>query len=180
MHKAFSLIVFSLLVFNFGGIKVSFAQKIGYFDSEYVLNKMPEYAEKKKEIEALAETYDKQVRSLYDTLQKMRAELRATEVLLTPAMKSDREKSIQKKQEEALKKNTTFFGYNGLFYKKVDELLLPLRNKVNQAVEVVARMYGLDYVYDKAADVGLVYTNPVHDYTEFILKELGVKTFDKW
>ena len=70
MHKAFSLIVFSLLVFNFGGIKVSFAQKIGHFDSEYVLNKMPEYAEKKKEIEALAETYDKQVRSLYDTLQK--------------------------------------------------------------------------------------------------------------
>lgn len=175
MYKVFHNVVILALIFNFAPAYRAAAQKIGHFDSEYVLNKMPEYAEKKKEIEALAGTYDKEVRSLYDELEQMRAELRSTEVLLTPAMKEDREKAIQEKQQEALKRNTELFGYDGLFYKKIDELLLPLRNKVNQAVEVVARVHGLDYVYDKAADVGLVYTNQVHDYTEFVLEELGIK-----
>ena len=50
--------------------------------------------------------------------------------------------------------------------------MLPLRTKVAQAVEVVARKNGLDYIFDKAADVGIVYSNPVHDYTEFVIEEL--------
>ena len=56
--------------------------------------------------------------------------------------------------------------------KKVEELLTPLRTKVNLAVEVVGKKNGLDYIFDKAADVGIIYSNPVHDYTEFILEEL--------
>lgn len=175
MYKFFPSLVILALIFNFAPAQKASAQKMGHFDSEFVLNKMPEYAEKQKEIEALAGTYDKEVRSLYDEVETMRAELRATEVLLTPAMKKDREKGIQDKQGEALEKYTELFGYDGLYYKKIDELVLPLRNKVNQVVEVIARKYGLDYLFDKAADVGLVYTNPVHDYTEFILEELGLK-----
>ncbi|WP_421986710.1 OmpH family outer membrane protein [Roseivirga sp.] len=150
------------------------AQKFGHYDSEYVLNKMPEYAEKVKELEALSVAYDKEVRSLYDEAERMRAELRATEVLLTSEMKKDRTKAIQAKQEEAAKKSTDLFGYNGLYFKKVDELLLPLRTKVNQTVEVVCKKYGLDYLFDKSADIGIAYSNPVHDYTEFVLEELGI------
>lgn len=175
MYKVFSSLVILAIIFNFAPAQKATAQKIGHFDSEFVLNKMPEYAEKQKEIEGLAGTYDKEVRSLYDELEKMRAELRATEVLLTPEMKKDREKSIQDKQGEALKKYTELFGYDGLYYKKIDELVLPLRNKVSQAVEVIAKKYGLDYIFDKAESIGMIYTNPVHDYTEFVLEELGLK-----
>lgn len=152
-----------------------FGQKIGHYDSEYVLNQLPAYAERKSELEALAKTYDKEVRSLYDELEKMRADLRANEVLLTPAMIEDRKKAIEAKSQEALNKNTELFGFDGLYYKKVDELLNPLRTKVNQAVEVVVKKFSLDYMFDKAADVGITYSNPIHDYTEFILEELNAQ-----
>lgn len=175
MYKIFPSVVILALIFNFAAAQKASAQKFGHYDSEYVLNKLPDYAEKQKEIEALAGTYDKEVRSLYDEIEKMRAELRATEVLLTAEMKKDKEKEILEKQNEALKKNTELFGYDGLYFKKIDELLLPLRTKVNQAVEVIARKYGLDYLFDKAADVGIAYSNPAHDYTEFVLEELGIK-----
>ena len=79
------------------------------------------------------------------------------------------------KEQEALEKYTELFGYDGLYYKKVDELVKPLRDIVSKAVEVVAKRNGLDYVFDKAADVGIIYSNPVHDYTEFVLEELGLK-----
>lgn len=175
MYKVFYSLVILALIFIFAPAQNAFGQKFGHYDSEFVLNKMPDYAEKQKEIGALAGTYDKEVRSLYDEVEKLRAELRASEVLLTPEMKMDREKTIENKQGEALKKYTELFGFDGLYYKKMEELVLPIRVKVNQAVEVVVRKYGLDYLFDKAADVGMVYTNPRHDYTEFVLEELGLK-----
>jgi len=175
MHKLISIVALLTLISNFALAQGNGrGQKIGHYDSEYVMNQLPEYAEKKSELEALAKTYDKEVRSLYDELEKMRADLRANEVLLTPAMIEDRNKEIDAKSQEALDKNTEYFGFDGLYYKKVDELLTPLRTKVNLAVEVVAKKYALDYMFDKAADVGITYSNPVHDYTEFIIEELGL------
>ncbi|GHE53831.1 MULTISPECIES: OmpH family outer membrane protein [Roseivirga] len=176
MHKIFSTLALLTLISNFALAQGNgFGQKIGHFDSEYVLSQLPEYAEKQKELEALAKTYDKEVRSLYDELEKMRAELRANEVLLTPAMIEERKKAIEAKSQEALQKNTELFGFDGLYYKKVDELLTPLRTRLNLAVEVIGKKHGLDYIFDKAADVGIIYSNPVHDYTEFILEELGAQ-----
>ena len=179
MHKSHASILSFLIFFIFAAANESVAQsrgqKIGHFDSEFVLNQMPEYKQKQGELEELAKSYDKQVRSLYDELEKLRSDLRVNEVLLTPAMKQEREQEILAKEQEALKKNTEFFGYDGLYYKKVEELVLPLRTKVSQAVEVVAKKYGLDYLFDKAADVGIVYSNPIHDYTEFVIEELGLK-----
>ncbi len=176
MHKFFPSLALLTLISNFALAQGNgFGQKIGHFDSEYVLSQLPDYTEKQKELEALAKTFDKEVRSLYDELEKMRAELRANEVLLTPAMIEERKEGIEAKNQEAIQKNTEIFGFDGLYYKKVEELLTPLRTKVNLAVEVIAKKFGLDYVFDKAADVGIIYSNQVHDYTEFILEELGVK-----
>lgn len=173
MHKLLTSVALLMIISNFALAQgTGYGQKLGHFDSEYVLNQLPEYAEKQKELEALAKTYDKEVRSLYDELEKMRAELRANEVLLTPAMIEDRKKAIEAKNQEAINKNTELFGFDGLYYKKVEELLTPLRTKVNLAVEVVGKKFGLDYIFDKAADVGIIYSNPDHDYTEFILEEL--------
>ena len=150
-------------------------QKIGHFDSEFVLNQMPEYKQKQSDIEALGKSYNKEVRSLYDEVEKLRLDLKVNEVLLTPGMRQEKEQEILAKEQEALKKSTEYFGYDGLYYKKIDELVLPLRTKVSQAAEAVVKRFGLDYLLDKAADVGMIYANPVHDYTEYILEELELK-----
>ena len=173
MYKLLTTVALLVIISNFALAQGNgYGQKIGHFDSEYVLNQLPEYAEKTKELEALAKTYDKEVRSLYDELEKMRAELRANEVLLTPAMIEERKEAIEAKNQEALNKNTELFGFDGLYYKNVEELLTPLRTKVNLAVEVIAKKHGLDYIFDKAESIGMIFSNPVHDYTEFILEEM--------
>ena len=43
-----------------------------------------------------------------------------------------------------------------------------------KAYEVVCKKNKLDIMFDKAADIAIVYSNPVHDYTEFVLEELGL------
>ena len=173
MLKYLYTIVLLLLISNFAAAQRS--PKFGHIDTEFILNKMPDYSEKQGELKALADSHDREVRSLYGEVEKMRIALKAEEVLLTAAMKADREKEIEQKEQEALNKYTELFGHDGLYYKKVDELIKPLRDKISQKVEVVAKRYGLDYIFDKAADVGIIYSNPVHDYTEFVLEELGLK-----
>ena len=44
--------------------------------------------------------------------------------------------------------------------------------KMSDATEVVCRKHNLDYMLDKASDVSIIYSNPEHDYTEFVLEEL--------
>ena len=40
--------------------------------------------------------------------------------------------------------------------------------------EKVAKANRLAFVFDKAAELVIVYTDPRHDYTDFILEELGL------
>lgn len=169
MYKVLNAIALLLLISNF-----ALAQKFGHIDSDYVLNKMPEYAEKKAEIDQLAKDYQKEVRSLLSEVDKMRSKFRLEQVAFTSEMKKERQAEIDKKEQEALEKQSQLFAFDGLFFKKQEELLRPLQQKLWEAVEVVAKKRGLDYIFDKAADVGIIYSNPVHDYTEYVLEELGL------
>lgn len=173
MHKSSPLIVLLFVISNFALCeKESFAQKFGHYDSGFIFEKMPEYAEKNQELNALWKEFDNVVRSLQNDAEKMRAELRSKEILFTPEMIKEKQKEIELKEQEALNKSTELFGYDGLIYKKQEELLRPLRQKLFDAVEIVARKNSLDYLFDKSSDLGIGYSNPVHDYTEFILEEL--------
>ncbi|WP_339695100.1 OmpH family outer membrane protein [uncultured Roseivirga sp.] len=173
MHKISRVIVLFFVISNFVlAQNEASAQKFGHIDSEYILSQMPEHGQKKKEIEDLYKEYDKVVRSLQNEAEKMRAELRAKEILFTPEMIKEKQKEIELKEQEALDKSTELFGYDGLIYKKQNELLRPLMQKMSDATEVVCRKHNLDYMLDKASDVSIIYSNPEHDYTEFVLEEL--------
>ncbi|WP_339606960.1 OmpH family outer membrane protein, partial [uncultured Roseivirga sp.] len=134
MHKISRVIVLFFVISNFVlAQNEASAQKFGHIDSEYILSQMPEHGQKKKEIEDLYKEYDKVVRSLQNEAEKMRVELRAKEILFTPEMIKEKQKEIELKEQEALDKSTELFGYDGLIYKKQNELLRPLMQKMSDA-----------------------------------------------
>ena len=169
MRKLISLTIVFLLSTSF-----VHGQKLGYIDSQFILSKMPEYAAADKALSELTAAWDKEVRDLYNEVEVMRAKLRTEEALLSKGMKEDRQAAIDQKEKEALEKNTELFGFEGLYFKKQQELLQPLRTRLFEAVEVVAKKQKIGFMFDKAADIGLIYSDPVHDYTEFVLEELGL------
>lgn len=169
MNKFILPLAFLFIFSNFAA-----AQKFGYVNSEYILSQMPDYSEKQNELEILAKSYDKEVRSLYNEAEVMRSELRANQVLFTAVMIEEKQAEIDLKAKEALDKHTQVFGYDGLYFKKQKELLEPLRDKMAKAYEVVCKKNKLAIMFDKASDISIVYSDPVHDYTEFVLEELGL------
>jgi outer membrane protein len=162
------------LAFLCVGIVQANAQKFGYVDTNFILNKMPEYAEAQQELQKVSQQWQQEIEQMQQDIDGMYAALQAEEVLLTPEMKAERMRTIREKEAEARAYQQKVFGYKGLYFLKKKELMKPVQDKVFEAVEVVAKKKRLQIVFDKAGDLVMIYTDPVHDYTDFVLEELDL------
>ena len=169
MYKA--LISLFLLAFFAGPAS---AQKIGYVDMEFIMNKLPEYATAQAEIDRLSENWAREISEKLATIDGMQRELMAEEVLLTEDLRRKRQDAIRERELETREYNNKVFGMNGLLFEKKKELMKEVMDKVQRAVDKVAAQRKLDLIIDKSSDFVLVYTNPRHDYTDYVLEELGI------
>ena len=165
---------FLLLLPLFFCAEISFAQKFGYVDTEYILSQMPEYNEAQGEIDALARSWHNEIQQMYKAIEGMYSELKAEEVLLTEEMKSERLDEIHQKEDEVKAYHNKVFGMEGLYFLKKKELIKPVQEKVFEAVEKVCKDKRLQIMFDKSGDLVMIYTNPIHDYTDYVLEELGL------
>jgi outer membrane protein len=150
------------------------AQKFGHFSSEYVVKKIPTYQQAQKEIDMLSQVWMEDVKNKYIESGRLQNKLEAEKILLTSEMILERENGIELKLKEAIDYQYRTFGPDGLFFIKKKELLKPELDKIFEAVERVCKKQRLDYLMDKSSELVMVYTNPVHDYTDFVLDELGL------
>jgi outer membrane protein len=148
------------------------AQKFGYVNTNFILNKMPEYAEAKMEIDKLSQAWQEEIQGMQKDIYAMYAALQAEEVLLTPEMKEERMNTIKKKENYLKEYQKKVFGFEGMFFLKKKELIKPVQDKVYDAVEKVAHEHKLQIVFDKSGELVMIYTDPIHDYTDYVLEEL--------
>lgn len=157
-------------------IPITFAQKFGYVDMNYILNKMPEYKQAQSEIDQLAKGWESEIQKMYQEVETMEAEYKAEEVLLTVDMQAERRLEIDRKMKELKEYQKQIFGFEGLYFLKKKELIKPVQDQVFEAVQRVAKNNRLQIVFDKSGDLVMIYTDPVHDYTDYVLEELEIKT----
>jgi len=162
--------LFCILLNGYSG----FSQKIGYIDSKFILSKMPEYKQASSELGAQSTKWQTEIETLRNEVDKLRKEFMAEEVLFTDDMKKERQTAIAKKDKEAKDAQNKAFGFEGLYFLKKQELVKPLQDKIFEAVEKVCKKKKVAIMFDKAGDLVMIYTNPAHDYTDFVLEELGL------
>lgn len=166
--------LFLLFAICFFGTHYAVSQKFGYVDAAYILEQMPEYQDAKKEINKLSLAWQDEIRNKYKDIEAKYDELQAEEVLLTPELKAERMAEIRQMEEDAKQLQDKIFGFEGLFFLKKQELIKPVQDEVWEAVEKMAKSQRLAIVFDKSGELVMIYTDPVHDYTEFVLEELGL------
>lgn len=150
------------------------AQKFGHFSSEYIVKLMPGYKRAQQEIDALTYAWMENVKSKYVEIGRLENKLEAEHILLTSEMIAERENKIETKLKEAIDFQYKVFGPNGLVFLKKNELVKAELDKIFEAVERVCKKHHLDYLIDKSSQLVIAYSNPVHDYTDFVLEELGL------
>ncbi|SDC99003.1 periplasmic chaperone for outer membrane proteins Skp [Algoriphagus faecimaris] len=173
MNKSPKIVLLLLFMLISGTLT---AQKFGYIDSEFILNKHPDYKVVQQELQNLSDAWTKEAQSLDKEIKEMYVQLKAEEVLLTEEMYQTRLREIKEKEKASQVFNSRIFGIDGQYFQKQAELLQPLQSKIYDAIERVSRKNNLALLFDKASvPSGIIYTDPRHDYSEFVLDELGIE-----
>jgi outer membrane protein len=162
------------IIFLIFGLTFVKAQRFGYVDTKYVLEKMPEYKKAQDEINQLSDAWEKEIKEMAKKIEAMYSSYQAEQVLLTDEMKKDRSDAIKSKEAELKEYQKKVFGFDGLFFLKKQELIKPIQDKVWDATEKVAKQNNLAILFDKAGELVMIYTDPRYDYTDFVLEELGL------
>ena len=166
-------LLLSILLLSFYSFALH-AQKFGYVDLDFILNKMPEYKQSQLELETVAKKWQDEIKSMKIEVDQMYMDYKAEEVLLTEDLKEDRLNEIKHKEDSVYSYENKVFGYEGLYFLKRLEVIKPVQEKVFTAVEKVSRDKSLAVMFDKSGELLMIYTNPIHDYTDYVLEQLGL------
>jgi outer membrane protein len=151
------------------------AQRYCVIDTKYILDNVPDYKDAQGKLDAVAEQWQKEIDAKFLEIDKMYKSYQAEQVMLTDELKHKREEEIISKEKEAKDLQKKRFGYEGDLFKKREELIKPIQDKVYNAVQklAAARMY--DFVLDKSGGVTVIFADPKLDKSDDILRSLGVK-----
>ncbi|MFM9945535.1 MAG: OmpH family outer membrane protein [Bacteroidia bacterium] len=153
---------------------VNYAQKFAYVDTEYILSLLPDYKSAQKKLNEIAEKWQNEVDAKYEEIDKMYKEYQAEKILLTPDQQKQREDEIISKEKEAKKFQQDKFGYEGELFKKRQELIKPIQDKVFEAIQKIAKDEGFDFIFDKSSDMTMLFSNAKYDKSDNVLTALGV------
>ena len=145
------------------------AQKIGFINTDEILNEIPEYVAAQSQLNALSDKYKATIDAELEKVEKLYQNYQSNRNTMNAAQRQNAENEIISKERVVQEKQKIYFGEDGIMAKKAEELLTPIRNDVDKVIEEVAKLGGYDLIVDLAALQGVVYKNESLDLTQFVL-----------
>ena len=149
-------------------------QQIAYVDSEEILTQMPEYDAVQQKLERQSQEWRQELQERQDALDEMFREYQARELLYTREERQQRRDEIAQEEDALEQLRMRYFGPDGEYYTRQEQLMRPIQERVLQAIEQVAERDGYDYVFDQSGDFLFMYADSDYDITDDVLAELGV------
>ena len=149
------------------------AQKSAFVDSQYILSNIPEYNDAQETLNNISEKWQKEIATKHEQVIEMYKKYLAESILLPADVRKSREAEINKANQEVTDLQKKYFGPNGELFKKRQELIAPIQEKVYNAIQTVASTENIDFVFDKAGSSTLLYGNPKYDISDAVLDEVG-------
>jgi len=149
--------------------------KFGYVDTDYIMSQIPEYKAAQSELDKTSVNWQKEMENKFAEIDKLYKAYQADAILLTEDMKKKRENEIINRETEAKELQKQRFGVDGELFKKRQELVKPIQDKVYNAIKAVAEKNGLGFIMDKSGQVSLLYANTKYDRSDDVLVYLGYK-----
>lgn len=144
------------------------AQRIAYVDVTAVLESLPDYQKAQVQLDNVATQWRQEIAQEQDRVKGMYSKYQAEQVLLSEEMKKQREEEILAKEKEVREMQRQKFGPEGGLFKKREELVKPIQDKVYATIEKFAQDKGFEYIFDKGSASGMLYADKRNDKTEDI------------
>src|SRR5215213_8795373 len=166
-------ILFLLLLL--GCVGIAGAQRYAIVDSKYILERMADYKQAQLKLDQFSEQWQKEIDTKQDALDKMYKEYEAEQVMLSDELKKKREDQLYNLEKELRDLQRKRFGFEGDLFKKRQELIKPVQDRVYSAIQRLAQQRFYDFILDKSEGITVIFADPKLDKSEDVLRELGVK-----
>lgn len=149
------------------------SQKIGFIDSQVIIDALPEAQDAKRKLEALSNEWQADIKKKRENLERMFQEYRTREILYTEEIKKQKQSELIAAEREITEYQNQKFGVNGEYFRKQSELMRPIQDRIFAALKEVAVAEGYDFVFDRASDTLLLYASEEHNLTKKVLEKLS-------
>jgi Skp family chaperone for outer membrane proteins len=165
-----------LLVSVFFMTMQGFAQRgvrMAYVDMEYILENVDEYREATEQLETKVQRWKVEVEQKQSVVEQMKKDLMAEKVLLTPELIAEREEEIQILEREMIEYQQDRFGPQGDLVLQKRRLIQPIQDQVFNEVQKIGANKKYDFIFDKSADVVMLYSEKRHDISDLVLRGIS-------
>ena len=153
----------------------AYAQRYAVIDMNYILSKLPEYKAAQQKLDEFSAMWQHEIDKKSAALDKMYKDYDAEKVMLSDDLKKKREDEIFNADKDLKDLQRKRFGYEGDLFKKRQELIKPIQDRVYTAVQKLAAEKLYDFILDKSAGITVIFADPKLDKSDDVLKQLGVK-----
>jgi outer membrane protein len=151
------------------------AQRYAIVDTKYILDKIPDYKEAQKSLDVVSEQWQREIDAKQTDLDRMYRNFEAEQVMLSDELKKKREDELFMREKELRDLQRKRFGFEGDLFKKRQELVKPIQDKVYLAIQKIAVNRQYELIFDKSEGITVIFADPKLDRSEDVLRELGVK-----
>jgi len=171
--KTKKLLFFTLTLFCFTFMaQAQRGVRIGYIDMEYILESVPEYKEASIQLEGKVQRWKQDIEKKQKEIDQMKLNLANERVLLTKELIDEREEEIKIMEDEMLQYQQDRFGPNGDLMIQRRQLVQPIQDQVFNIVQEVAEAKKYDFIFDKSADVVMLFAAKRNDISDVVLRSI--------
>ncbi|MGE5352156.1 MAG: OmpH family outer membrane protein [Acidobacteriota bacterium] len=157
----------------FGLTQLSHAQlKIGYVDSDTIMDKLPDAQDAQQKLDALIKDWQTELNKLEKDWKDKYDDYEKRKLIMSDQTRAETEAELVKLEEKMNDYRQKKFGTNGELFQKQDEVMKPIQNRVFDAIKKVAEEQDLDFVFDRSGDVLFLYAKEKYDITNLVLQKL--------
>merc|ERR1712072_510228 len=170
--KSNVLLVLAVTLFS----AITYAQRgvrIAYVDMEYILENVEEYREATEQLANKVDKWKVEVEQKQSHVEQMKKDLMAERVLLTDELISEREEEIQILEKETVEYQQNRFGPQGDLVLQKRQLIQPIQDQVFNEVQKIGANKKYDFIFDKSADVVMLYSENRHDISDLVLRGIA-------
>jgi hypothetical protein len=137
---------------------------------EYILENVEEYREASEQLATKVQRWKLEIEQKQNVVDQMKKDLMAEKVLLTDELITEREEDIQILEKELLEYQQDRFGPQGDLVTQKRLLIQPIQDQVFNEVQQIGANKRYDFIFDKSADVVMLYSEKRHDISELVLR----------
>jgi Skp family chaperone for outer membrane proteins len=166
----------TVLLFLFLSTSIAFSQsrgiRIGFIDMEYILEKVPNYAEAKNQLEIKAQKWKQEIELKKNEINKLKEDLKIERPLLTKELIEEREEEINYLETELLDYQQNRFGPKGDLIVQKSVLVKPIQDQVFTIVQDIAEQKKYDFIFDKSSDMTMLFAAQRYDISDQVVRQL--------